>query len=90
MKHQSWAQQAERGLLGLFFVSLVWLPLPLGSNRHWAAAFFAALVWVLLALSGLVRLASAKSAATSSHQTSLGSHVEIGRASCRERVSSPV
>lgn len=77
MKRQYWAQQAERGLLGLFFVALVWLPLPLGSNRHWAAAFFAAVVWVLLALSGLVRLASATSATTSDHQTGLGSHVVL-------------
>lgn len=77
MKRQSWTQQAERGLLGLFFVSLIWLPLPLGSNRHWAAAFFAALVWVLLALSSLVRLASTTSASTSDHRTSLGSHVVL-------------
>jgi O-antigen ligase len=43
-------------LLGLFLVWLVWLPLPLGSNRPWAAALSAAVVWVLLALAGLVRL----------------------------------
>ena len=30
MKSRSLTQQAERGLLGLFILSLVWLPLPLG------------------------------------------------------------
>ncbi len=54
-----WARQAERSLLGLFVLALVWLPLPLGSNRHWAVALFAAIVWILLALSGLLRLMTA-------------------------------
>ena len=77
MKRQSWTQQAERGLLGLFFVSLIWLPLPLGSNRHWAVALFAALVWILLALSSLVRMASIPSTTSGTSRTSLGSHVTL-------------
>jgi O-antigen ligase len=77
MTSQYWAQQAERGLLGLFFISLVWLPLPLGSNRHWAVALFAALVWVLLALAGLMRMTTASSPASSTHRTSRGSHVVL-------------
>lgn len=56
MKSRSLTQQAERGLLGLFILSLVWLPLPLGSNRQWPMALYVALVWVLLALTGLLRL----------------------------------
>lgn len=56
MKSRSLTQQAERGLLGLFILSLVWLPLPLGSNRPWPMALYVALVWVLLALTGLLRL----------------------------------
>lgn len=74
MTSQYWAQQAERSLLGLFFISLVWLPLPLGSNRHWAVALYAALVWLLLALGGLVRMTSASSATTGTARTSPGSH----------------
>lgn len=56
MKSRSLTQQAERGLLGLFILSLVWLPLPLGSNRQWPMALYVAVVWVLLALTGLLRL----------------------------------
>jgi hypothetical protein len=56
LKSRSLTQQAERGLLGLFILSLVWLPLPLGSNRQWPMALYVALVWVLLALTGLLRL----------------------------------
>lgn len=67
MTRQSWARQAERGLLGLFVVALVWLPLPLGSNRPWALALFAALVWLLLAAAGLLRIA-APAASSSSRQ----------------------
>jgi O-antigen ligase len=53
------AQQAERCLLGFFILTLIWLPLPLGSNRQWPMALFCAMVWVLLAVTGLVTLAGA-------------------------------
>lgn len=73
MTKSSWAQQAERGLLGLFVVLLVWLPLPLGSNRHWAAALFVALVWLLLAMCSLLRLA-ARPSSSQTTRTSWGGH----------------
>lgn len=76
MTKSSWAQQAERGLLGLFVVLLVWLPLPLGSNRHWAAALFVALVWLLLAACGLLRLA-ARPTPGQSTRTSWGGHAVL-------------
>ena len=76
MTKLSWAQQAERGLLGLFVVLLVWLPLPLGSNRHWAAALFVALVWLLLAACGLLRLATRPTPGQVA-RTSWGSHVVL-------------
>jgi O-antigen ligase len=56
LKSRSLTQQAERGLLGLFILSLVWLPLPLGSNRQWPMALYVSVVWMLLALTGLLRL----------------------------------
>ena len=52
-------QQAERCLLGFFILTLIWVPLPLGSNRQWPMALFSAMVWVLLAVAGLVKLAGA-------------------------------
>jgi O-antigen ligase len=76
LKKLAWARQAERGLLGLFVVALVWLPLPLGSNRQWAIALFAAVVWVLLAACGLLRLWSPAATAESS-RTSWGGHVVL-------------
>lgn len=76
MTRSSWAQQAERGLLGLFVVLLVWLPLPLGSNRHWAAALFVALVWLLLAACGLLRL-TARPSPSQSARTSWGGHAVL-------------
>jgi O-antigen ligase len=72
----SWAQQAERGLLGFFMLALVWLPLPLASNRQWAVALFAAVVWLLLAASGLLRL-SARAASANAPRTSWGGHVVL-------------
>lgn len=72
----SWAQQAERGLLGFFVAALVWLPLPLASNRQWAVALFAAIVWMLLAASGLLRL-SAGAARAHAPRTSWGGHLVL-------------
>ena len=80
MKKLPWARQAERGLLGLFIVSLVWLPLPLGSNRPWAIALFAAVVWLLLAAGGLLRLHSTGNTPDTTipaPRTSWGSHVVL-------------
>lgn len=76
MKKFSWAQQAERGLLGFFMVALVWLPLPLASNRQWAVALFAAIVWLLLAAGGLLRL-NASTARADAPRTSWGGHLVL-------------
>lgn len=76
MKKVAWAQQAERGLLGFFVVTLVCLPLPLGSNRQWAVALFAAVVWGLLAACGLLRL-RAPSAMAEPARTSWGGHLVL-------------
>lgn len=76
MKKFSWAQQAERGLLGFFMVALVWLPLPLASNRQWAVALFAAIVWLLLAAGGLLRL-NASTAQADAPRTSWGGHLVL-------------
>jgi len=76
LKKFSWAQQAERGLLGFFMVALVWLPLPLASNRQWAVALFAAIVWLLLAASGLLRL-NAGAARADAPRTSWGGHLVL-------------
>ena len=56
MTRPSPAQQVERSLLGLFIALLIWLPLPLGSNRPWAIAMATAVVWVLLAATAWLRL----------------------------------
>lgn len=72
-----WARQAERGLLGLFVCALVWLPLPLGSNRPWAVALFAAAVWILLAVCGLLRLLAPPTPSPGGTHTSWGSHLVL-------------
>ena len=77
MTRPSGARQAERGLLGLFVVSLFWLPLPLGSNRPWAIALFTAMVWLLLALTGLLRLARPAQPSAPSRSTGWGSHLVL-------------
>ncbi|MFM2120547.1 MAG: hypothetical protein RL722_2015 [Pseudomonadota bacterium] len=59
MTRPSWARQVERSLLGFFIALMIWLPLPLGSNRPWAVAMAAAAVWLLLAATGLLRLTRA-------------------------------
>jgi O-antigen ligase len=57
------ARQAERGLLGLFILVLVWAPLPLASNRDWGVALLAMALWTCVALALWVRvLPSARSA----------------------------
>jgi len=38
----------ERLLIGLFAITLLWVPLPLGSNRLWASSLLAALLLTLL------------------------------------------
>jgi O-antigen ligase len=73
----AWARQAERGLLGFFVVALVWLPLPLASNRPWAVALFAAAVWLLLAVCGLLRLPVRAAPAAAARTSNWGSHAVL-------------
>lgn len=76
------ARQVERSLLGLFIALLIWLPLPLGSNRPWAIATATAAVWVLLTATAWLRLArpgdiDGRSPASRNPHTSWGSHAIV-------------
>ena len=47
MSRQRASGRLERGLVAGLLLVLLWLPLPLGSNRPWAMALLVALVGVL-------------------------------------------
>lgn len=76
------ARQVERSLLGLFIALLIWLPLPLGSNRPWAIAMATAAVWLLLTATAWLRLAqpadtTRPSPSSQSPHTSWGGHAIV-------------
>lgn len=81
MTRPTLARQVERSLLGLFILLMIWLPLPLGSNRPWAIAVATAVTWVLLAATAWLRLSPTASTASPvsapAHRTSWGSHAVL-------------
>lgn len=79
MTRPTLARQVERSLLGLFILLMIWLPLPLGSNRPWAIAAATAATWLLLAATAWLRLSPAAAGATpvTAPRTSWGAHAAL-------------
>lgn len=58
----------ERALVGAILVLLVWLPLPVGSNRDWAVGLFVFAVGVLSGVWGVTRVLRQRAGAGPSHR----------------------